>query len=302
MLTRLMTSRLSIAGPAVRRTCGGLALAAFAAFLLFLLPSPGVAANSGVQRALELVDPDHLRVCADPSSMPFSNEKGEGFENKLAEFVAGKLGRKSVQYTWFPMATGFVRNTLRANRCDIIMGYPQGDELVQNTNHYYRSAYVLIYRKGGDLDGVESISDPRMQGKRVGVVDTTPPGTSLTRAGLMKNAKIYPLMIDTRFVPPAAELMIRDLLAGNIDAAAVWGPMAGYYVKNAPEELTMVPLVKEQGSSRQSYRITMGVRPSDQEWKRTLNRLIQEYQQDINQILLEYNVPLLDENDRPITN
>jgi mxaJ protein len=278
------------------------ALATVFSALQIATSTHGTAANSGVQRALELVDPDHLRVCADPSSMPFSNEKGEGFENKLAELVAEKLGRQSVQYTWFPMATGFVRNTLRANRCDIIMGYPQGDELVQNTNHYYRSAYVLIYKKGGDLDGVESISDPRLQGKRVGVVDTTPPGTSLTRAGLMKTAKIYPLMIDTRFVPPAAELMVRDLLAGNIDAAAVWGPMAGYYVKNAPEELTMVPLVKEQGSSRMSYRMTMGVRPSDQEWKRTLNRLIQEHQAEINKILLDYNVPLLDESDRPITN
>ena len=279
----------------------GLALAA--AFALFHLASPseGNAANGAVQRALELVDPEHLRVCADPSSMPYSNERGEGFENKLAELVAEKLGRKSVQYTWYPMATGFVRNTLRANRCDIIMGYPQGDEQVQNTNHYYRSSYVLIYKKGGDLDGVETISDPKLAGKRVGVVDTTPPGTSLIKAGLMKTAKIYPLMVDTRVVPPAAELMVRDLLSGNIDAAAVWGPMAGYYVKNASEELTMVPLVKEQGSSRQSYRITMGVRPSDQEWKRTLNRLIQENQEEINKLLLDYNVPLLDENDKPIT-
>src|SRR5690554_1192033 len=235
----------------------------------------------GPGAALELVDPENLRVCADPSSMPFSNEAGEGFENKLAELVAEKLGRKSVQYTWFPMATGFVRNTLRLNRCDIIMGYPQGDELVQNTNHYYRSSYVLIYKTGSDLDGVEAISDPKLAGKRVGVVDTTPPGTSLARAGLMEKAKIYPLMVDTRFVPPAAERMVGDLLSGEIDAATVWGPMAGYFVKNASEELTMVPLVKEEGSSRMSYRITMGVRPSDQEWKRTLNRLIQEHQGEI---------------------
>lgn len=255
----------------------------------------------GPGAALELVDPENLRVCADPSSMPFSNEAGEGFENKLAELVAEKLGRKSVQYTWFPMATGFVRNTLRLNRCDIIMGYPQGDELVQNTNHYYRSSYVLIYKTGSDLDGVDAISDPKLAGKRVGVVDTTPPGTSLARAGLMEKAKIYPLMVDTRFVPPAAERMVGDLLSGEIDAATVWGPMAGYFVKNASEELTMVPLVKEEGSSRMSYRITMGVRPSDQEWKRTLNRLIQEHQGEINRILLDYNVPLLDENDQPIT-
>ena len=284
----------------MRMVLHGIALAAICIPAQALKPTTAWAA-SGTRAALELVDPENLRVCADPSSMPYSDESGQGFENKLAELVAEKLGRKAVQYTWFPMATGFVRNTLRANRCDIIMGYPQGDELVQNTNHYYRSAYVLIYKKGGELDGVETLSDPKLAGKRVGVVDTTPPGTSMTRAGLMQKAKIYPLMVDTRFVPSAAELMIRDLLSGDIDAAAVWGPMAGFYVKQADQELTMVPLVKEEGSSRMSYRITMGVRPSDQEWKRTLNRLIQEHQEEINNILLDYNVPLLDENDHSIT-
>ena len=97
------------------------------------------------------MDPDVLRVCADPSNMPFTDESGEGFENKLADLVAEKTGRKSVAYTWFPMVMGFVRNTLRANRCDIIMGYAQGDELVQNTNAYYRSTYVLVYKKESGL-------------------------------------------------------------------------------------------------------------------------------------------------------
>ena len=104
--------------------------------------------DAGLGAAGELVDPDVLRVCADPSNMPFSDESGKGFENKLAELVAAKTGRKSVAYTWFPMVTGFVRNTLRANRCDVIMGYAQGDELVQNTNAYYRSTYVLVYQEG----------------------------------------------------------------------------------------------------------------------------------------------------------
>jgi len=284
-----------------RLAVGSLLAAGFSVLIQFLAPTPVGAENRNVRALLELVDPDHLRVCADPANMPFSNEQKEGFENKIADLLAEKLGRKSVRYVWYPMATGFVRNTLRANRCDVIMGYPQGDELVQNTNHYYRSAYVLIYKKGSDLDGVDTLSDPRLAAKRVGVVDTTPPGTSLTKAGLMKTAKIYPLVVDTRLVKPAAARMVDDLIAGEIDAAAVWGPMAGYYVKNAPEELVMVPLLKETDSSRMTYRITMGVRPSDQEWKRTLNRFIQENQHEINRILLEYNVPILDENDRPIT-
>jgi quinoprotein dehydrogenase-associated probable ABC transporter substrate-binding protein len=270
-----------------------------AALTLALGSGPGYAQNAGLGAAGELVDPNVLRVCADPSNMPFTDESGEGFENRLAEFVARETGRKSVAYTWFPMVMGFVRNTLRANRCDIIMGYAQGDELVQNTNAYYRSTYVLVYEKGSGLDGVETIADTRLSGKRVGIVQGTPPGSNMARAGLMKTAKVYPLMVDTRFAPSMAEVMIKDMSEGVIDAAILWGPMAGYYVKKSGLDLAMVPLIKEE-SGRMSYRITMGVRPSDQEWKRTLNALIRDKQQEINRILLDYGVPLLDERDNPI--
>lgn len=265
------------------------------------LPGLALAQGAGLGKAGELVDPDVLRVCADPSNMPFTDESGEGFENKLAEMVAAKLGRKSVSYTYFPMVMGFVRHTLRANRCDIIMGYAQGDELVQNTNAYYRSSYVMIYPKGGDLDGVETIEDARLAGKKIGVVEATPPTANLAAAKLMRTAKVYPLTVDTRVAPSMAELMVKDMQAGIIDAALVWGPMAGYYVKQAKTELAIVPLVKEKTGSRMSYRITMGVRPSDQEWKRTLNNFIRDNQDEINKLLLEYNVPLLDEQDRVIT-
>lgn len=266
-----------------------------------LLPSDAFAQGAGLGAAGELVDPDVLRVCADPSNMPSSDESGDGFENKLAELVAAKTGRKSVAYTWFPMVIGFVRNTLRANRCDIIMGYAQGDELVQNTNAYYRSTYVLVYPKGKGLDGVETIEDARLAGKRIGVVHSTPPTSNMAAAGLMRTAKIYPLMVDTRFTPPMGEVMIGDLVKGATDAAIIWGPMAGYYVKKSGADLAAVPLVKETAGSRMVYRITMGVRPSDQEWKRTLNRVIKDNQEEINRILLEYGVPLIDEQDRPIT-
>ncbi len=133
---------------------------------------------------VDLVDRAALRVCADPANMPFSNDKGEGFENKIAEIVAGEL-KMPVEYTWFPQATGFIRQTLFAKRCDVVMGYAQGDELVLNTNPYYRSTYALVYRKGTGLDGVDTLADPRLQGKRIGVVAGTPPGTVMARLGLI---------------------------------------------------------------------------------------------------------------------
>jgi quinoprotein dehydrogenase-associated probable ABC transporter substrate-binding protein len=274
-----------------------IAVAALAAF--GLAQSGAAAQTTGLGAAIELVDPKVLRVCADPNDLPFSNEKGEGYENELAEFIAGKLGREEVTYTFFPQVTGFVRNTLGAHKCDVIMSYPQGDELVQNTNAYYQTAYALVLKPGSDLEGVETLADPRLKGKRIGVVAGTPPATNLAKNGLIGNARPYHLVVDTRF-GTSAERMIADLEAGEIDAALLWGPLAGWYAKQAEPDLVVVPLLNEKGGSRMVYRITMGVRPSDQEWKRTLNRVIAENQEEINEILLSYGVPLLDENNQPI--
>jgi len=160
---------------------------------------------------------------------------------------------------------------------------------------------VLVYPRNSDLSGVEAIEDTRLSGKRIGVVGGTPPTTNMAAVKLMRTAKVYPLMVDTREAPSMAEVMIKDLLAGEIDAAILWGPMAGYYVRESKADLAIVPLAKEASGSRMAYRITMGVRPSDQEWKRTLNRFIKDNQQEINKILLSYNVPLLDEQDNSIT-
>lgn len=266
-----------------------------------LMPLQVHSQSAGLGAAGELVDTDTLRVCADPSNMPFSDKSGEGFENKLAEMVAAGTGRSSVAYTWFPSIPGFVRNTLGANRCDIIMGYAQGDELVQNTNAYYRSSYVLLYKKDGDLAGVKTLTDPKLVDKRIGVVHGTSPSANMAAAKLMRKAKIYPLVVDTRVAPSMAEVMIRDMTAGVIDAAVIWGPMAGYYASKSAVELAVVPLTREKGGSRMTYRITMGVRPSDQEWKRTLNTFIRDNQTDINELLLSYGVPLLNEQDEMIT-
>ena len=253
--------------------------------------------NESGDLSIELIDPKVLRVCADPRNMPFSDEKGEGFENKLAELVAQKLG-KSLAYAWYPQAPGFVRNTLGAYKCDVIMGYPQGNDVVQSTNPYYRTAYALVLRHGSGLDGIDTLGDPRLKGKRIGIVAGTPPATLLAANGLMTGAKPYPLVIDTRFDSSAAA-MTQDLAAGEIDAGVLWGPMAGYYAMKANLPMTVVPLVKERGGPRLAYYITMGVRGADQDWKRQLNRLIAENQAAINGILTSFGVPLLDDKDRP---
>ena len=255
--------------------------------------------TDGTDLSIELVDPKVLRVCADPRNLPFSNEKGEGFENKLGELFAEKL-QKKLDYMYFPQATGFVRMTLAAHRCDVIMGFPQGDDLVQGTNPYYRTAYALIAKQGSGLDDVATLEDARLKDKRIGIVAGTPPATNMAVAGLMANARPYPLMIDTRFDSSSAA-MIKDLMSGEIDAGVLWGPMAGYYAKQASPPLHVTPLVKETSGPRLAFRIGMGVRPADQNWKRQLNRLIQENQPAINKILLDFGVPLLDENDKPIT-
>jgi quinoprotein dehydrogenase-associated probable ABC transporter substrate-binding protein len=255
--------------------------------------------NDSGDPSIELVDPKVLRVCADPRNLPFSNDKGEGFENKLAELLANKLHKK-LDYMYFPQATGFVRVTLGAHRCDVIIGFPQGDDLVQGTNPYYRTAYALIAKPGNGLDDVTTLEDERLKGKHIGIVAGTPPATNMAVAGLMANAKPYPLMIDTR-IDSSAEAMIKDLMAGDIDAGILWGPMAGFYAKKANPPLHVTPLVKETMGPRLVYRIGMGVRNADQNWKRQLNRLIQENQPEINKILLDFGVPLLDEKDQPIT-
>lgn len=246
----------------------------------------------------DLVDRSTLRVCADPANMPFTNEEGQGFENKIAELMAEKLGL-ALDYTWFPQATGFYRMTLGAKRCDVVMGYVAAGDPILNTNPYYRSAWVLITKKDGELASVDTLEDPRLKGKRIGVIAGTPPGDLLTRNGLMPLARPYALMVDRRFDSPA-EAMIADLDEGEIDAGILWGPIGGYYAKKSTVPLSVVPLVKEKGDPSLIYRITFGIRPGELNWKHQLNGFIQKEQGAINRILLDYGVPLLDNQDRPI--
>jgi ABC-type amino acid transport substrate-binding protein len=157
----------------------------------------------------------------------------------------------------------------------------------------------MVVKSGSGLEDVDTLEDARLKGKHIGIVAGTPPATNMAINGLMTNAKPYPLMIDTRYDSSAAA-MIDDLAKGEIDVAILWGPMAGFYAKKSNPPLHVTPLVKETTGPKLVYRIGMGVRGADQNWKRQLNRLIQENQPAINKILLDFGVPLLDENNRPI--
>ena len=197
--------------------------------------------------ALELIDPHVFRACADPRNLPFSNEAGEGFENKIAELFARKLG-KSVAYTFYPDATGFIRNTLNAHRCDVVLGIAQGDDIVQPTSPYYRTSYVAAYREDGPLKGLESLSDPRLKTAKIGVVAGTPPASFLAADGLLGQIKSYALVVDTRFDSPTHEMM-DDLDRGEIDIALLWGPIAGYYAMKAKTPTAVVPAPERAGRS-----------------------------------------------------
>lgn len=242
----------------------------------------------------------YLRVCADPDNLPFSNEKAEGFENKLADLIAQKLDA-TLEYTWFAEATGYVPNTMGREACDLVMGYAQGTGLIEDTNPYYYTSYVLIYREQDpSLAGVDNLSDPRLKGKRIGLFARTPPASILAMHGLVANAKPFEVNADESAAKTTMTI-IGEIASGELDAALLWGPVGGYYAERAGVPLKLVPLVKENAGPSTIYGITMGVRPNEPQWKHTINKLIAENQGEINVILEGYNVPLLDEKGNLIT-
>ena len=253
------------------------------------------AASAADAPKADLVNRQQLRVCSDPADLPFSNEKGEGFENKIADIIGDEL-KLPVSYMWFPKSMGFIRMTLAAKKCDLVIGWGQGDDMVLNTNHIFRSVSAIIYKPGSGLDGVESLADPRLKDKRVGIVAGTPPANYVAKYGLMTKAKPYRLMVDRRFDSPAEEMM-KDIRSGEIDLGIEWGPIAAYWAVRGGDKLTVVPLLKETGGPKLAYRITMGVRNGDDAWKRRLNEVIAKRQGDIDKVLLDYGVPLLVDDD-----
>jgi quinoprotein dehydrogenase-associated probable ABC transporter substrate-binding protein len=240
-----------------------------------------------------------LRVCADPDNMPFSNEKGEGFENKLATLIADELGDR-LAYSWFSESTGYVPNTMGSDACDLVMGYAQGTGLIDDTNPYYYTSYVLIYRQGDQsLAGVERLSDPRLKGKKIGLFARTPPASLIAMYGLAGNAKPSEINADES-LSKAAQKMLAEIGSGKLDVGILWGPVGGYYAEQSPVPLKLVPLAKESAGPSTVYPITMGVRPNEPQWKHTINKVLAENQAGIYAILEEYNVPVLDENGNPV--
>jgi quinoprotein dehydrogenase-associated probable ABC transporter substrate-binding protein len=240
----------------------------------------------------DIADRSALRVCADPANLPFSNEKKQGFENRIADVMGAALGLK-VEYTWFPQVIGFVRNTLHAYRCDLVIGTVAGDDIMQTTNPYYFTTYVMIYRsdKGFSFEGLQ---DPRLASLRLGVVSATPPSDLLVRHDLMSHTKPYQLTVDTRAESPTHQ-MVQDVVDGTIDVGLLWGPIAGYYRKHDELPLTLIPLKDEPGAARMKYHIAMGVRANEPEWRRRINAVILKQQPEITAILRDYGVPLLNE-------
>ncbi|MFS8036320.1 substrate-binding domain-containing protein [Xanthobacter sp. AM11] len=270
-----------------------LATVALAAIVL-LSPS-----GAGGQQIPDQVSAQALRVCADPANMPFSSQSGAGFELEIAGIVADEL-KLPVRTYFMPQGPGYVRNTLGKRLCDVIIGYAAGADPVLHTNPYYRSVYALVVKKGGPLDGVDRLADPRLKGRRLGLMAATPPADHLLELGLLPSARTYSLLVDRRFDSPAEE-MLADLAAGEIDGALLWGPTAGYFAARAGTPLKVVPLIHEAERPALAYRITMGVRHTDHEWKQVLNRILLTRAADIEKVLLAYGVPLLDEDDRLVT-
>jgi quinoprotein dehydrogenase-associated probable ABC transporter substrate-binding protein len=245
----------------------------------------------------ELIARTELRVCADPSDLPFSNKEGEGFENKIAALIGKDLG-VPVNYVWFPQVVGFVRNTLRAHQCDLVMGAVSGDAVMDETNPYYHSGYMVVTGKDSGLK-IHSLADPALAGKKIGLVAATPPTDLLLKHDLMKQVTTYALAVDTRFEsPPRA--MLQDVADGKLDVGLIWGPFAGFYIKRDKLPLDAVFLDSEDASTRLDFHIAMGVRAGEPEWRRRINQAIEHQHGEIAKILAEYAIPQLDEQGKPI--
>lgn len=259
-----------------------------------LITSSNAKARS--KTAIEAVDPKHLRVCADPRNLPFSNRKKEGFENQIASLLAKWLD-KPLTYTWFPSAIGFVQNTLMKKKCDVIVGIPTGSPKVLNTNPYYKYAYSIIYRKDSGIK-VDRIDHPEMANLRIGTIAGTPPNIDLHAFNLMSRVRPYNLTYNT-LVDNPNERMVEDLKSGLIDIALLSGPIGAYYTKKHGLDVLVIPMKtikrggKLKGLGRNDYFMSMGVRPGEIDWKRKLNTFLRENKKEIKKILEDFGVPTI---------
>ena len=274
-----------------------------AAALLAALFTTGAASAQATDAAPKR---EAFRVCQDPSNLPFSNTNAEGIENRIAE-VFGKALGLPVTYYSFPQRLAFIRNTLRYKLpgqdypCDIVMGVPAGFDQVSVTKPYYRSTYALIYAPGKGLDHVRTgedflKTDRAVLGKlRIGLYDRSPASAWLSKHGLVDSGVPYQIMnADPAQYP--GEIIEKDLAAGKIDAAVVWGPIAGFFAKRVKSpQLTVVPLRSEPGV-KFDFEMAMGVRYGERDWKQQIEGLIESKKPEIAAILKEFGVPVVDES------
>ena len=249
-------------------------------------------------------DAPAFRVCADPNNLPFSAKTQDGLENKIAEIWARELGLP-LEYTWFPQRRGFIRNTLKAlnesgtaYKCDVVMGVATGFDQLMTTRPYYRSTYALVYLKGRGLDSVTSGGDfvnldPDVRnGLRIGAFTPTPGAKWLARHGMTEQMVPFVAMSGDPEAYPG-EIVEKELANGNLDAAIIWGPIAGFFAKQAGDpELAVIPLESEPGIQF-DFAISAGVRYGDSERKQLLEDLISGTAAQMQEILTSYNVPLL---------
>jgi mxaJ protein len=238
-----------------------------------------------------------LRVCADPNNLPFSNRREEGFENKLANLIARDLGRK-VHYVWWPQRRGFIRNTLKAKRCDVVMGIPSSFEMAQPTRAYYRSSYVFVSRRDRHLD-IQSFDDPTLKNLRIGLhvigddYANVPPAQALARRGVTRNIAGYSIYGDySKENPPAA--LIEAVARGDVDVAIAWGPFAGYFAKRASAPLKITPVSPEIDlpSLPFVFDICLGVRKEDAALGGELDKILARRKDEIDRLLRSYGLPL----------
>ena len=240
--------------------------------------------------------PRELRVCADPNNLPFSNQKLEGFENKLAELIADDLGA-TVKYKWLRQRRGFIRRGLKARECDLVTGIPTGSEMVLSTKPYYRSTYVFAYRKRANLQ-LRSFDDPALRQLRIGLHAigedgaNPPPVYALAHRGIINNVAGF-RMFDVESIENPQGRIIDAVAAGDIDVAIVWGPFAGYFAKRQKQELEVVPVSPaiEPPGFPFVFEISMGVRPGETALKAEFDEILDRRRRDVQRILDEYGVP-----------
>ncbi|HEY8832354.1 MAG TPA: substrate-binding domain-containing protein [Gemmatimonadaceae bacterium] len=263
---------------------------------LFLLPLLACAAIASCDRARAATATAELKVCADPNNLPFSNERQEGFENRIAELVARDMNAK-VRYAWWAQRRGFVRNTLNAHECDLLIGVPASFERTSTTIPYYRSTYVFVTRRDRHLR-IASFDDPALRKLRIGVqmigddFTNTPPAHALSRRNIIQNVRGYSVYGDYRQPNPPARI-IDALVKGDVDVAIAWGPLAGYFAQREPValEITAVSPQIDLPYLPFVFDISMGVRRGDNALRDELNAIITRRRSEIDRILDQYGVP-----------